>query len=216
MKKLLLLILFPVFLYAKNYTDKEKVEICKGQLKKDKRIILGLKNLNEVQKAAFRELLDGGIQATLTHENDLFYINMYGEVEIYDLNKKSKVKKIGVMEIEQKRIYQFQPRSQTLRPYNYFSSTFKLGVGIFYRGTTFYPDGAFIYEFFSFDKLFSESSQGFGLSLNLSAGLKHVGVNFGYQFVHSQYFKNTNLMLGYALDFETMNFIPYISVGLGF
>jgi hypothetical protein len=211
----ILFLLGYTFVHGAELSDKEKIKVCKEQLISDAKLIKGLSKLNDTQKAAFRELLDDRIRTTLTHEDDLFYLNLEDGVAIYDLDDNGEVKKIGTYKIDHKKIYQFSPRNEGLRPYSYFSSIFKLGVSFFYSDDKFYPDGAFIYEFFSFDKIF-DTQNAFGLSINISVGLKHVGAAAGYQFVHSKYFKNTNLMLGYSFIFESKRFTPYIAVALGF
>lgn len=157
----------------------------------------------------------------LEYVDGLYYIRISGKLKRYDIQYNKKTGKYDVIDapdydiiLDIKGVHDFKPGNANPRPYDYFPNSFKLGGIIIphVESRTMRGDIALMYEFFSFDKAFNF----YGWSLNASVGVRHVGALLGYQFLGSTYFRNTNLVVGYAYDFLSLTNNPVIGISLNF
>jgi hypothetical protein len=157
----------------------------------------------------------------LEYVDGLYYIRISGKLKRYDIEFNSNTGKYDVVDapdydiiLDIKGIHDFKPSNTKPRPYDYFPNFFKLGGVILpqFESKTVRGDIALMYEFFSFDKAFNF----YGWSLNASVGVRHAGVLFGYQFLESTYFRNTNFVVGYAYDFLSGTNNLAIGISLNF
>lgn len=209
---LLIILVLPVY----SLTDSEKVKECVIELKDNKRIIESLGKLNKKQIETVSKFLDSGIKSELSYQDNIFTIHQYGEFPVYELQVEKGdyvIKDHTKFKYNKTTTYKFNGKGSP-RPYPYLPAIFKLGGGVFYNQVTnsAYPDFALLFEVISFDKLIGL----YGVSLNVSGGLRHVGVSFGYQLHNTILFRNTSIIFGYAHDFTAGFQTPYLGVSLNF
>ena len=208
--KPLVLLLFVTSLYAKP-SDQE----IEATLKEAAAEIVAYKALYSKQIAAINDFAEKGPQVSLKYDGSQYIVESKGEVEVWgkDLNRKLfLVKKATVTKTE---TYKFKEYELNDRPHGYIGNVFKFGAGAFYdkAENKVNPDALLMYEFFSFDPLFSKLQ---GISFNACAGLRHVGGTIGYQFVGTRWFRNTSINFGYSYQFLTQTTEPFFALSLNF
>jgi hypothetical protein len=188
-------------------------ELCKAALKQGIITVKGFKQMTAQQYAEYVSFLDKGIDTKLSYENGTFFIKQSGEFKVYSLKEDGVVDESKLYKYEKSISYIFDPKANA-RPYAYVPSIFKLGGVILYNkdSNAVYPDISLMVEVISFDKVFNT----YGFGLNLSGGLKHVGISLSYQFIKTVFFKNTSVFLGYGYDFIRGGYAPFMGISLNF
>lgn len=207
-----LLLIIPVY----GLTDQEKISLCKNELTDNKAFISKIGEMNKRQIEEVYKFLDSGIKNELYYYDDHFTIKQSGNFHVYELEKVKGEYKISDKNkyiYNREYTYKFTSKSSP-RPYTYVPAIFKLGGGVFYNQVKnqVYPDFMLLFEAISFDKLLGI----YGFSLNISGGLRHVGVSLGYQMHNTLFFKNTSVIFGYAHDFVGGFQTPVLGVSLNF
>jgi hypothetical protein len=213
MKHLIVLfLLFPLY----SLTDQEKVNICKNELLDSRVIISKLGEINKKQIEDIYKFIDSGIKNELYYYDDHFTIKQSGSFPVYELlriNGEYRISDKNKYVYNREYTYKFTTKS-SLRPYSYTPAIFKLGGVVFYNQdkNQVYPDFTLLFEFLSFDKLLGV----YGFSLNISTGLRHIGISLGYQMYNTVLFKNTSIIFGYSHDFVMGFQTPMVGISLNF
>lgn len=212
-KKAILFLVIPASLFS--LTDSEIINQCAIDLKKDRALISSLRELNTKQLDAIQKFLDSEIKSEMYYKDNIFIVNQNGEFSVYQVedSKDYPVKEKQKFKYDKTLTYKFSGESSP-RPYPYVPGIFKLGGGVFYDSVdkSVYPDMLLMFELLSFDKLFGI----YGISLNVSGGLRHIGGSIGYQLYRTTFFKNTSIVFGYSHDFTKGFQTPYIGITLNF
>ena len=163
------------------------------------------------QREEIRKFVKDGVKINLEYQNGKYYVTVLGEIYIYYLTPQGKVIPLKKITLHKKNTYKFDPILAE-RPLPYFPGKFKFGGGVFFGGFEVYPDILFAVEIFSFDKLFGL----YGISINGSVGITHIGGNLSYQLIHTKYFRNTSIFFGYSYSWKTVLPAFYSGITLNF
>lgn len=211
MRSIPILLFLMAGIFSVELTKEEAM--CKAALVRGIKSVKGFKAMSEKQYAAYVEFLDKGITTELHYNKEVFYIKQTGKFPVYALKDDGSIDESNLYTYENMKTYSFNA-ADNARPYSYVPSVFKLGGVVLYNNdaNTVSPDISLLVEIISFDKLFNA----YGLGINISGGLKHVGASISYQFHKTVFFKNTSLFMGYGYDFVRGGYAPFMGISLNF
>lgn len=213
----MLLLLFISVISAQGSSSLEvceaKKKACAAQLREDKADIQAWTDLHTKQVDAINEFIASGPETSLKFDGTDYVLTTKSEIQVWDKDANGKIVPFKKAAIEKVEKYSF--KIDDGRPHGYIGNVFKFAGGFFYEQNSkkITPDAMLMYEFFSFDLLFTKFQ---GLSFNAAVGLMHVGGTVGYQFVKTQWFRNTSLNFGYSFNFINQTTEPFIALALNF
>ncbi|MEM2139266.1 MAG: hypothetical protein QXM96_03885 [Candidatus Woesearchaeota archaeon] len=207
-KTFLLLISFPL-IYG---SSKNLNETSKQLLEENTKYIVKQHELIELQQKEI-DNISNCLKTNLEYKQKIYYVNIKCDIKNYTITDNYDIILDTPTKIDKTIYFKFRPELKE-RPYETLVAYFKLGGSLSYEKETkkIISDLLLGIEFFSFDKLIPF----YGLSMNGIIGLKGAGIALGYQFVYSNFFNNTSLMLGYSYNYINIEFYPTISITLNF